>query len=208
MKNIILLLGATTTLAACAGSPQPPRIRPAPTIMQSYQCTNGERLSVNFFIPQGVAQVMRGGTTTDLNRTSNTPPTYRGGQTTLVADASRENVTLSVGMMTPLNCTSDLRPTHPIAPMPPAPPAPPSPPAGPSEIRTNFACDNGERLSLRRFPQQGIAVLERGGQSSELNRQPAPKGFHYSNGQTSVRGNGHTITVTVGMMAPMQCRAV
>lgn len=205
MKTIALLLGAATTLAACAGPPSPPRTRPAPTIMQSYQCTTGERLSVNFFIPQGVAQVMRGGSTTDLNRTSNAPPTYRGGQTTLVTDANRENVTLTVGMMAPLTCTTDLRPTLPIAPQPPVSPAPP---AGPSEIRTNFACDNGERISLRRFPQQGIAVLERGGQSVELQRQQAHNGFHYTNGQTSVRGNGHTITLTVGMMAPTQCRAV
>lgn len=201
MKYTILMLGAAATLAACASSPQPPRPRPVPSIMQSYQCSTGERVDVNFFIPQGVAQVHRGGSTTDLNRTSNTPPTYRGGPTTLVTDANRENITLTVGMMAPMNCSTVLRPTNPIAPQP-------KPPAGPSEIRTNFACDNGERIALRRFPHQGIAVLERGGQSVELNRQRTHKGFHYSNGQTEVRGNGHTITMSVGMMTPTKCRAV
>ncbi len=200
MKYAILMLGAAATLAACASSPQMPRPRPVPGVMQSYQCSTGERVDVNFLIPQGIAQLRRGGVTTDLHRTSHTPPTYRGGPTTMVTDADRGNITLTVGRMAPMNCSNVLRPTNPIVPRP-------QPPAGPSEIRTNFACNNGERIVLRRIPHQGTAVLERGGQSVELNRQRTHKGFLYSNGQTEVRGNGHTITMTVGRMTPARCRA-
>ena len=153
----------------------------------------------------------RGGQRNELNRTSVSPITYQGGATTLVTNNQRMAITLTIGMMAPITChgmSSSGRPPAPLPPMQPAPPVQPVPPAGPSEIRTNFACDNGERVSLRSFPQQGIAVLERGGQSTELQQQRVGSGFHYSNGQTSVRGKGGEMTLTVGMMAPTQCRAV
>lgn len=86
------------------------------------------------------------------------------------------------------------------------PPSRPIPP--PVETRTQFRCDNGETVLVRFFPQQGIAVLERGGQNVELQQQRTGSGFLYSNGQTSIRGQGNDMTMTVGNMAPTQCRAV
>jgi hypothetical protein len=77
----------------------------------------------------------------------------------------------------------------------------------PSETRTQYQCDNGERVGVRFFPNQGIAVLERGGQTVELQQQRTASGFLYSNGQTSIRGQGNEMTMTVGNMAPTQCRA-
>jgi membrane-bound inhibitor of C-type lysozyme len=73
--------------------------------------------------------------------------------------------------------------------------------------RTTFACDNDEEIEVRFFPEQGIAVLVRGGQNVELQQQPVASGFEYSNGQTTLRGKGSELTMTVGMMAPTTCTA-
>jgi membrane-bound inhibitor of C-type lysozyme len=73
--------------------------------------------------------------------------------------------------------------------------------------RTNFACDNEEEIEVRFFPEQGVAVLLRGGQTTELQQQPVGSGFEYSNGQTTLRGKGNELTMTVGMMAPTNCTA-
>jgi hypothetical protein len=83
----------------------------------------------------------------------------------------------------------------------------PLPVPPPAESRGTFRCDNGETVVLRSFPGQGVAVLERGGQSVELQEQRVASGFAYSNEQTSVRGKGMTeFTLTVGNMASTQCR--
>ncbi|MCG2842841.1 MliC family protein [Sandaracinobacter sp. RS1-74] len=75
------------------------------------------------------------------------------------------------------------------------------------QSRTGFACDNGETIEVRFFPDQGIAVLVRGGQNVELNGEPVASGFHYTNGQTAIRGKGDELELTVGMMAPTKCKA-
>ena len=209
MRNLILLSAAAATLAACSSNP--PAVRPAPVFTVNYRCDSGGPVTVRYFEQQGIAVLERAGQRTEMDRTSTAPITYQGGTTTLVTNNQRMAITLTIAMMAPMSChgmSSSGRPPAPLPPTPPAPPAPPSPPAGPSEIRTNFACDNGERVSLRSFPQQGIAVLERGGQSTELQQQRVGSGFHYSNGQTSVRGKDGEMTMTVGMMAATQCRAV
>lgn len=76
-----------------------------------------------------------------------------------------------------------------------------------SETRTRLVCDNEEKLVVRFFPEQGIAVLVRGGQNTELNQEPAASGIRYSNGTTTITGKGDDYTVQIGMMAPMQCKA-
>lgn len=75
------------------------------------------------------------------------------------------------------------------------------------QTRTSFACDNDETIEVRFFPDQGIAVLVRGGQNVELNQEPMGSGFKYSNGQTTIQGKGDELTLNVGMMATAKCMA-
>lgn len=76
------------------------------------------------------------------------------------------------------------------------------------QTRTSFKCDNDETVDVRFFPDQGIAVLVRGGQNVELNQEVTASGFKYSNGQTSITGKGNELTMQVGMMAATKCTAV
>lgn len=76
------------------------------------------------------------------------------------------------------------------------------------QSRTSFKCDNDETIEVRFFPDQGIAVLVRGGQNVELQGEPVASGFLYSNGQTTLRGKGQELEMTVGMMAATKCTAI
>ncbi len=75
------------------------------------------------------------------------------------------------------------------------------------QTRVTFVCDNDETIEVRFFPDQGIAVLVRGGQNTELQQQRTADGFEYSNGQTSIRGKGNELKLNVGMMATATCQA-
>ena len=75
------------------------------------------------------------------------------------------------------------------------------------QSRTTFACDNDETIEVRFFPDQGIAVLVRGGKNTELNGEPVASGFKYTNGQTTIQGKGDELTLNVGMMAGTKCKA-
>lgn len=75
------------------------------------------------------------------------------------------------------------------------------------QTRTSFTCDNGETVEVRFFPEQGIAVLVRGGENTELNGEPVASGFKYTNGQTTIQGKGNELTLNVGMMATAKCTA-
>lgn len=77
----------------------------------------------------------------------------------------------------------------------------------PTETRVSFSCVNGERLEMRFFPLQGIAVLMRNGDRLELQQQVSASGFIYSNGPTTVRGKGDEISVEIGRMMPIICHA-
>jgi membrane-bound inhibitor of C-type lysozyme len=77
-----------------------------------------------------------------------------------------------------------------------------------NESRGTWACDNGETIELRFFPDQGIAVLVRGGENTELQREQVASGIKYSNGQTIIQGKGDTLMLNVGMMATATCKAV
>lgn len=85
-----------------------------------------------------------------------------------------------------------------------------SPPAAqpvptPPQTRFEYNCDNGESVAVRFFPQQGVAVLERGGQNVELTQKSGTSTF--SNGPTSVMASPDrtTIELQVGMMATTKC---
>lgn len=88
-------------------------------------------------------------------------------------------------------------------------PLPTVPPPAPAEMRVAYVCDNGEQVSVRYFPQQGIAVLMRGGQNIELNGTSTPPGFTYSSGPTTLRvaPDRLTMQMNVGMMATANCKA-
>ena len=75
------------------------------------------------------------------------------------------------------------------------------------ERRVQFTCSNGEEVEMRFFPLQGVGVLVRNGKPMELQQQPAASGFIYSDGSTTVRGKGNELTIEVGRMVPIQCRA-
>ena len=86
---------------------------------------------------------------------------------------------------------------------------PPMMPPSPAEMRVSYACDNGESVDVRYFPQQGIGVLIRGGQNVELQAASTPPGFTYSSGQTTLRvaPDRLSMTMNVGMMATATCKA-
>lgn len=73
------------------------------------------------------------------------------------------------------------------------------------QMRGNWTCDNDETVEVRFFPDQGIAVLVRGGQNLEMQQEPTADGFRYVSGPTSIQGKGNEFTMQVGMMAPTQC---
>jgi membrane-bound inhibitor of C-type lysozyme len=75
-----------------------------------------------------------------------------------------------------------------------------------SESRGAWACDNGETIELRFFPDQGVAVLVRGGQNTELQQEQVASGIKYTNGQTTITGKGDEIQLNVGMMATATCK--
>ena len=76
------------------------------------------------------------------------------------------------------------------------------------ERHVRFLCDNKEGVEMRFFPQQGVAVLVRHGRTIELQQQRAASEFVYSNGPNTVRGKGDEITVEIGRMVPLKCKAV
>lgn len=50
-------------------------------------------------------------------------------------------------------------------------------------------------------------MLVRNGETMELQQQPSGSGFVYSNGPTKIRGKGDDLTVEIGRMVPLQCKA-
>jgi hypothetical protein len=96
-------------------------------------------------------------------------------------------------------------------PSPPPPPPPPPPPVAPpsAEMRVNYTCTNGEQVSVRYFPQQGVGVLVRGGQNTELQQQSSPPGFLYVGPSTVLRvqEDRMRMTMTIGNMAATNCTA-
>ncbi len=77
----------------------------------------------------------------------------------------------------------------------------------PEDRKVAFSCTNGQSLSVRFFPAQGVAVLVRNGQTIELQQQSTGSRFGYSNGANRIRGKGNDLTVEIGCMVPMQCKS-
>lgn len=85
--------------------------------------------------------------------------------------------------------------------------APPVSDSAPPAREVTFGCAPDADLRVRFFPAQGVAVLLRDGDTLELQQQPSASGFIYSNGPTTIRGKGDALTVEIGRMVPLQCRA-
>ncbi|MEO6169948.1 MAG: MliC family protein [Lysobacter sp.] len=82
------------------------------------------------------------------------------------------------------------------------------PPTGGSAVReVAFGCDNNESMTVRFVTSREVAILMRNGESFELKQQPAASGFLYSNGPNTIRGKGDALTVEIGRMMPIQCKA-
>ena len=84
--------------------------------------------------------------------------------------------------------------------------ATPPPDAATAERRVQFACTNGEHIEMR-FLAHGVGVLVRNGKPLELQQHPAASGFLYSDGPNTVRGKGDELTVEIGRMVPLTCKA-
>jgi len=70
-----------------------------------------------------------------------------------------------------------------------------------------YSCDRGDEILVRFLSDQGLATLQRNGQTFELKQEPVGSGFHYSNGPMSIRGKASDLTVIIGRMAPIKCKA-
>lgn len=83
------------------------------------------------------------------------------------------------------------------------------PPGGGSmdEREVAFSCDNNESLSVRFVESREVAILMRDGDAIELKQQRSGSGFVYSNGPNTIRGKGDDLTVEIGRMMPIQCKA-
>ena len=73
------------------------------------------------------------------------------------------------------------------------------------QMRGEWKCDNDEVVEVRFFPDQGVAVLVRGGQNIEMQQEPVASGFRYVSGPTSIQGKGNEFILQVGMMTPTKC---
>ncbi len=83
----------------------------------------------------------------------------------------------------------------------------PAPSAAAGELReVEFACDGGQSVTVRFHPDER-AVLVRNNEEIELRQQVSGSGFIYGNGPTTIRGKGEDLTVEIGRMAPIRCRA-
>lgn len=76
-------------------------------------------------------------------------------------------------------------------------------------MQVTYSCTNGEQVSVRYFPQQGVATLVRGGQSTELQQQSSPPGFLYVGAHTVLRVQEDRLrmTMTIGNTAAANCTA-
>lgn len=101
MTSRLALLLPALVAAACA--PMAPQEVSTQEREVAYRCANGEQLALRFFPAQGVATLVRGGKTMELQQRpaasgfvySNGPNTVRG---------KGQELTLEIGRMVPIRC--------------------------------------------------------------------------------------------------------
>ncbi len=88
--------------------------------------------------------------------------------------------------------------------------APPARGAGEATgLRTVFyRCDDGERIEVRFFALQGVAVLVRDGRTLELQQVPAGSGFAYEGAAVRLQGQGEALTLSTPVMPSLACRVL
>ncbi|MFT2090042.1 MliC family protein [Paraglaciecola sp. 2405UD69-4] len=70
-----------------------------------------------------------------------------------------------------------------------------------------FECERLGIVEVQFNETQGIANVAIHKDTLVLPRQPIASGFYYSNGKTSIRGKGQTLSIEIGRMRPVQCRS-
>ena len=75
------------------------------------------------------------------------------------------------------------------------------------ERRVSFACSDGSTIEMWFFLERGVGVLVRDGKTVELQQKPVASGILYTNGPTTVRGKGDDLTLKIGRIAPIACKA-
>ncbi|MGY8899562.1 MAG: MliC family protein [Paraglaciecola sp.] len=71
-----------------------------------------------------------------------------------------------------------------------------------------FECERNDPVTVRFYQDSERAVMTRNNEDIELTQQPTASGFSYSNGPNSIRGKGDDLTVHIGRMAAIHCRAM
>lgn len=71
-----------------------------------------------------------------------------------------------------------------------------------------YRCEPQQNVTVTYFVDQERAQLERAGSTVELKQQPSGSGFIYSNGPNTIRGKGDDLTLEIGRMAAIQCKAI
>tara|TARA_R110001583_G_scaffold156201_2_gene307916 strand:+ start:285 stop:872 length:588 start_codon:yes stop_codon:yes gene_type:complete len=71
-----------------------------------------------------------------------------------------------------------------------------------------FECERNEAITVRFFTDSDRAVMTRNNEDIELKQARTASGFLYSNGLNSIRGKGDDLSVQIGRMSPINCRAM
>ncbi|ABG41221.1 hypothetical protein Patl_2709 [Paraglaciecola sp. T6c] len=74
--------------------------------------------------------------------------------------------------------------------------------------RVIFECDGNAPVTVRFYNDSDRAVMTRNNDEIELTQEPSASGFSYTNGPNSIRGKGDDLTVHIGRMAAINCRAM
>lgn len=70
-----------------------------------------------------------------------------------------------------------------------------------------FVCRNGDNLLVKFDNDQQQAIIHYHDQKIVLPQQVSASGFHYANGQQSLRGKGNKVTATLSASASLECVA-
>ncbi|THT97606.1 DUF333 domain-containing protein [Lampropedia puyangensis] len=70
-----------------------------------------------------------------------------------------------------------------------------------------YQCEPDQHIRVSYFIDLNKAELERNGTVMALQEKPSGSGFIYSNGPNTIRGKGDALTLEIGRMAPIECKA-
>ncbi len=76
------------------------------------------------------------------------------------------------------------------------------------EERLRLDCDNGQKVIVRFFPEQGVVSLAQASGNTEMQREPAASGIRYAGGGLVLTGEGEAYTLDLGGGVTTACKAV